>query len=579
MTANTGQAERRGATRRLLRSAAWLVLLTLAIGLRLWRRDTDAFRGLSSDPGLFTDEGFYTHSARNAALFGHAQTDDFNNALLMPTLHYLQVIVFHWFGYGVGQARLISIALGLLTLPVFFAAMKRMFGGRVAGYAVLFLGLEHVPLLYSRMALMDTAAAFLLVGAFACFAFARTTEGRKAALFAAGCGLTLGILYATRALAAVGMVAPFVALAFPLSAGTEPDKRAGRWKFAAAVFGGLLLALALYGILWYRPHAAALSHVSRFHLRGQLLPKSLAELAGNLLQAIAGTRPPGLLPYLAAHSPVLLLLAASLPFVRRGNARLSDVEARGLLYLAAWLLAFFALFAFASYAPSRYYVLFYPALCGLAAFSLRSHADRAVNDPSDAPAANRSATGTGIAGRRPIGGTPDRRVIYGPVAVARIVLFIWAIINLAWYANWAGHFATTQKDASQLLARTLPPDSVLLGDCAPGLGIYNRFVTVNVMPGLCNDRNPLERFAGRPRYVVILDGPYKTTNEKWWAAHYPKVMDERNRVFLFDPLVSHPIGVYQVRASDVGGGTDEGAGNDENARSNDDTRRHARGGR
>ncbi len=529
MIGNITAAVERVISRGILRVALWLVLLALATGLRLWRLDTDAFRALSWDTGLFTDEGFYTHAARNVMLFGHARTDDFNNSLLMPTLHYLQIFVFHGFGYGMLQARLISITLSLLTLPVFYAAMKRAFGVMTATYAVLFLGLDHVPLLYSRMALMDTAAAFLIVCAFYTFTVLTSVVGRRAAIAAAVCGLTLGLLYATRGLAAVVIPAPFVALLPSFSEGAERGKRGRRKKIAATLFGGLMVALAVYVIWWYLPHHVELARVNRYHVREQLLPKTAHQMGLNIVQAAKGTQFLGLLPYLAFHAPVLLALTVSVPFVRRGRARLSDFEARSVVYLVFWLLALFALFALVNYSPSRYYVLFYPALCGLAAVGMGRRVVRAVNDPSGEPEANRSATKT----------------------ISAVIISVWAVINLGWYADWARHLATTQRDASQLLARTLPPNSVLLGDCAPGLGIYNDFVTVNVMPGLCNDKAPLARWAGRPRYVVILDGPYKNTNEKWWGEHYPNVVRERNRVFLFDPLVLRPVGVYKVEAKDA----------------------------
>ena len=614
MMANTGQAEGRGATRRLLRNAAWLGLLIALCGLHFWRLDTDAYRALSWDTGLFTDEGFYTHAARNVTLFGRARTDDFNNSLLMPPLHYLQVFVFRAFGYGILQARLISITLGLLTLPVFYAAMKRAFGPQTARYAVLFLGLEHVPFLYSRMALMDTAAAFLLVCAFYAFTILLTKGGRRAAIGATACGLTLGLLYATRGLAAVAIPAPFIALLLPLAADERekisaealtpgPSSKPGRGEtenssslrrrgLGGGLFASLLLALAIYAVVWYLPHHAELARVNRYHVREQLLPRTAHQLGLNIGQAVAGVRYLGLLPYLFAHSPVLLLLTISLPFFKRGSNRLSDVEMRCVVYCAMWLIAFFGLFAFVNYAPSRYYVLFYPALCGLAAVGVRPNppapgpgnpqrggeAGEGSGDNTPLPTlgdpqGKEKGVGGGSGASRfyPISSQCDRLRLLSPPSNRRraphslrgtsvsgkgagglgFLLTLWAVINLGWYVDWARNLTTTQRDASEKLARTLPPNSVLLGDCAPGLGLYNRFVTVNVMPGLCNDRAPLERFAGRPRYVVILDGAYKRGSEKWWITHYPNVMREQNRLFLFNPLVSHPVGVYKVEAKDA----------------------------
>src|SRR5437773_1084880 len=95
-----------------------LLCITLMVGLRLVALNSDAYWRLSWSSALFTDEGFYIHNARNLVLFGHARTDDFNNALLMPTLHLVQVAVFRCFGVGVNQARMISVVCSLLTLAL-----------------------------------------------------------------------------------------------------------------------------------------------------------------------------------------------------------------------------------------------------------------------------------------------------------------------------------------------------------------------------------------------------------------------------------------------------------------------------
>src|SRR5579864_875719 len=71
-----------------------ITLLVLAVVLRLIYLDSDAYARLSWSSALLTDEGFYLHNARNLLLFGHLRTDGFNNCLIMPLLHLLQVGVF-----------------------------------------------------------------------------------------------------------------------------------------------------------------------------------------------------------------------------------------------------------------------------------------------------------------------------------------------------------------------------------------------------------------------------------------------------------------------------------------------------
>src|SRR5947209_744501 len=109
-----------------IRPIAWIaacVLIALAVTLRLMALRSDPYPSLDWSAGLLTDEGFYIHNARNVALFGHARTDEFNNMLLSPLLHYMQIGVFRLFGPGSGPARSISIVCGLATVLFLFAGL------------------------------------------------------------------------------------------------------------------------------------------------------------------------------------------------------------------------------------------------------------------------------------------------------------------------------------------------------------------------------------------------------------------------------------------------------------------------
>ena len=594
------------------RAALWFVLIALMVGLRTARLDTDAYPKLSWDTGLFTDEGYYLHNARNVVLFGKFQTDQFNNALLMPTLHLVQTGVFSVFGVGAVQARLISVVFGLLTLPVFYGALRRGWGSRAAFYGVLFLGLDHANLLYSRMALMDTPAAFVMVCTFYAFVRIVTTSREASGIWAYWCGMLLGLVYATRGLAAFVVPAavaglwgetlysPITTPIFGNGAENLPPLtrffRRARGN-VGAMLTGLAIALLIYAIVWYLPNRAEIARVNRYHVHEQLLPKSLYQFGLNVQQAIKGDRFLGLLPYLFRHSPVqFALVFLGLATWMRTRQR-TEAERRGAIYLTLWLLAAWLLFAMVNYAPSRYYVLCYPAMAGLAAIAL-------ADLPNVLREFARSAwarcffavcvlfqvalcvvSGQTLSGNMVLGLT----VLIGALVVLRspvprwlagfdaaksgqttvLLLAAWAGINSLWLWNWAAHLHTTHRDADRWLATHLPPNSVLFGDCAPGLCLDNRFRTVNVIPGLCNDTEPLEKFAGFPRYVAILDGPYRLTNEKWWHEHYPNVVKLNRRVVLFDPLVTHPVGIYEVRPNDANPRNAVRAVHDENPRSED----------
>ncbi|HXG23059.1 MAG TPA: glycosyltransferase family 39 protein, partial [Chthonomonadales bacterium] len=154
-----------------------VVLCVLLILARVVALRSDPYLRLDWSAGLLTDEGFYIHNARNVALFGQARLDEFNNMLLSPVLHGVQVAVFQVFGVGAVQARLISVVCSLLSLALLWDGLRRVFGGRMAITTVLFLGLDHANLLFNRMALMDTPAALGAVAAF--YAFVRGALAEK----------------------------------------------------------------------------------------------------------------------------------------------------------------------------------------------------------------------------------------------------------------------------------------------------------------------------------------------------------------------------------------------------------------
>ena len=77
---------------------------------------------------------------------------------------------------------------------------------------------------------------------------------------------------------------------------------------------------------------------------------------------------------------------------------------------------------------------------------------------------------------------------------------------------------------------------------APGLSLDNSFRAIHVQPGLANDDKPVERFAGSPRYIVILDGRWK---ERYWLQNYPELVAPERRIKLARVL-RWDIGIYAV---------------------------------
>jgi len=541
-------------------SSRWLAILVpvlLMIALRVLWPDSDAYPRLSWSTALLTDEGFYSHNARNLVLYGHARLDGWNNMLIMPLLHLVQVCVFRIWGVGIVQVRMISVMCSIATLAILWDGLRRLWGGDVANWALLFLGLDHVNLLYNRLGLMDTPCALFMVGAWwlsapalrGCIINAeQALAGSKPAWFRcptwqlALCGVISGAAYAVRGLSALVWWIPIWISTrridesvWPAEFGATNRRLTGGYSF------GLTVAIAAYAVTWWWPHRNDIAHVSQYYIGRQLLPHSVQQLADNLHKSMDWDR--GLFPYLLKHTPVqfvlvLLCVVAKctvIPSVRRFAVRMTEIEtvsqdaSRGdqhgsdtldhirldylrssaEQYLVAWFLVFFVFCCCVNYSPSRYYVLFYPAQAGLAAIFLRR--------------ISRTLAGLGHA---------------SDLAVARYwvhgILSLWAVVNILWLADWIRHMTYRQRAADHWLALNMPRNSVLLGDVSLGLCLNNRLRTINVIPHLCNDDRPVERLGTATGYIVLIDDKWR---EPWWDRHYPKLLTPERRIHTFQEIL------------------------------------------
>ena len=494
-----------------------LVIISIAIMivLRLYALNSDAYPRLSWSSALLTDEGFYLHNARNVVLYGHARTDGFNNMMIMPFLHYLQVVWFQMFGVGAYQARILSVLFSLLSLPIFYAAMNRAFGKEAAGWGALLLGLDHIYLLYNRLALMDTPGAAILIIGWYFWVLGlevENSEGNGAKWWLLS-GLFFGLVYGVRGLGALVWLAPIALMIW--------KRRFRGLSWFIAGLGGVLL---FYIIWWWIPNRIELAHMNEYYIRSQLLPHSLKQFWHNETEACWNWER-GLLPYLFKHSPVqlipagaiiVLLIRAMLLKYEKKQIYLNSIQFENRVFLSIWMIIFCLFFAFVNYSPSRYYVLFYPAMSGLAgdAWACWSKKER-----------------------------------YGKWAIT-ILFSSWLIINSYWLIDWISHLTYYQRDADQWLGRHLPSNAVVFGAVAPGLCMDNHLLPINVIADLCNDHHPLEKFASRPRYIVMLDayGNDKRWRERWWLLHYPQLIIPERRIHLFHPILRpfFAVGVYSV---------------------------------
>lgn len=597
-----------GASTRRFQIAILIFAAILAmVVLRLVALESDAFPSLSWSSALLTDEGFYIHNARNVVLFGTARTDQFNNMLIMPTLHAIQVAVFRVWGVGIVQARMIPVVASLATLPLLFFAVDISLGRRSAVTATLFLGLDHVYLLYNRLALMDSPAASVLIIVFCCWVTALRNIGWKRSVAFYCCGVALVVAYSIRGLVAPLFISPFVALWLDEIITAKKANTGARARLASFFAKSLPIAIGLgtsmlvYMIVWYVPNRGEITRVNHYYFQ-QLMPLSFRGAMLNLVGAVFGTGR-GITPYLMRHTPIMFLLVVSwivgpfttilsslCPAAGKNEKRLgitistvsnakrdaSEISNAAVVLAVLWLLTLWAILAITQYSPSRYYVLTYPAMAIVAAHALTNlpellasivrsvtavvvlvmlvvyHFGFAVCERLIDPQANLSVT---IAGTAAVAAscaalvvmrqaqTCDRRLNLQTFGPQ--LMLVWLVVNIGWTMVWLGHLTYRQRDADTWLGEHLPSNSVLIGAVAPGLCINNRFRVVNVIQGLCNDVNPVAISPGAPKYILILDDSWRET---WWISRYPTIMNLENRIKTFPHLLRprFVVGVYRV---------------------------------
>jgi 4-amino-4-deoxy-L-arabinose transferase-like glycosyltransferase len=577
------------------RKSLTLLLVVAAVLLRVVALKSDAYPALSWSSALLTDEGFYIHNARNVVLFGAARQDGFNNMLIMPVLHCIQVLVFKLFGVGIVQARAIPVALSLIGLGFFFAAIRSLYGFRCAFAAALFLGLDHTRFLYDRLALMDApAASILCIAVWAVVTGFKTRGSQSDRLFCLA-GVLCFAAYGVR-----GLTAPLLALpAILLFTGPAPseEKRAARRRVFACLSGAAAAGVA-YVVALYLPNRSEMRLANRFYAR-QLLPATLADVERNIHVTLFGEGR-GLVPFFLHHSPVVFLLALCwLGLAQSSARRVRTAEAtseqarqhiaadRALtLFSGWWLLSIGSILMLANYSPSRYYVLISPPLALFAA-RMSTHASHLPRAFLNKPAA--TAIIGGLVTYHAAVAVLDRvhplalshfTQAYRVAEISALLLFIaglwlkayrklpaliahklglvhprrmqiaalilWLLVNAGWCIDWASHWTYRQQAADDAIARTTEKDAVIFGALAPGLCINNGRRTVLMIDGLSNYVHPLSLAKGKPSYLAILDD--NGWREEWWYKHYPGEIYPVNRILTFKHMLrpNFTIAVYKL---------------------------------
>lgn len=437
------------------RIAVWwlglLAVIGVALALRLLWIDADAAATLTWSGAPFTDEGLYSHAARNRVLFGTWRTDGWDNRLVSPLFDGLALVVFSLFGVGFVQVRLISIAFSTIVLLLFSDTLRRDWGPRWAVLGGALWSLDYFWFQFSRLGLLEPGMVAWLVAAAWCW---RRALDRGVG-WALGCGACVAIAFVWKSLALLWLPVPLLALLLLAQPWT-------RWRLAVGYLAGLSAILALYGLLWYLPNRTELAVYNQFYAKDRL-PESLGEAGVVLLRNLRSK-------YVWGQTPVLLIAA-----LLGGLRSLSALRRRSIPPVVALALAWTicgAALLIMPYSPPRYYTLLLPALVVLALAAVAA-ADNLYSQNLATVAA------AGLLG-------------------ASLVWSGW------WYARWAGDRRTTLIDSAREVQRLVPSGEMVLGVTACGLSLGNDLPCAPLFDGLANDDRPVERLGAR--YGLVEDG-------------------------------------------------------------------------
>jgi hypothetical protein len=171
-----------------LRVTFAIVGLALVSGFVLRAIDlkADAPPDLSWSSAVYSDEAHNAYSARNWALYGRWQVDEYAPYVVYPWLNLFTGLVFRLAGIGFVQVKVVSVVAGLLLiLGMYFLA--RSVSRRAGAIAAVVTSLSFPLVMYSRLGLAETTQV-LLVAATIAF-LSRGNSSRVATILSGACAM------------------------------------------------------------------------------------------------------------------------------------------------------------------------------------------------------------------------------------------------------------------------------------------------------------------------------------------------------------------------------------------------------
>ena len=493
------------------RRVAWTFVLVLGLSA--------ALRGVfpTADPPWRTtvgvvwhDEGAWVHNARNKALFGSWRLDEWNPLFIAPVFTGLEYLSFELFGVGVRQARLVSEVAGVVSVLLLGLGVRRIAGDLAGMLASCLLATNYVYVMYDRAAIMEALMTALIVASWYCST--RSTDRPRLGALA---GLLAVLAYFTKAaaafyLGALGLAAVLSLVERAHAHSDRPglDRHAALWTLA-----GLAVTLIVVAAAFVLPHWAeyrfynwqiSVTRKPSYDLRAVLTRLSWFPILHDTfsplwIEHVLGTDAAWGIAVRWRH----VTLAERLLFlwVAVGVAELlvHDVgNERRFVFLIPALVALTAVILGrregllpdeAARISGTRVLLFSPVIL-YCAYVIVGPIGRLPFLYDVRPGVRLSAALAFILGIVVI--ATWRRLgaflsagRWSPMAAAVLVLALMSR-DLAEFTQWARERTYKNVDASRLLGRVLPPETLVQGKLANGLSLENRIKPVFIGHGFGN---------------------------------------------------------------------------------------------
>ncbi len=530
--------------RRFLALAALILLVGAALRVASLRADPPTV----SVGIVWHDEGAWTHNARNQALWGVWQTDNWNPAYLTPVFTALEYVAFSAFGVGTWQARTVPVVSGLAGVAAMMMGLAALWGTRdkqngrgIALIGGALLSVNFTWVMWNRAALMESTMTAFIVVAWAAYAL-----GARRSAWGLVAGVACVLAFFTKASAAF-FVAAIVTdalwvIATDRSAGlrtrlglARPEARvAGTAWLTLAGIGGTAFFIGLYFVIPYWNEVQFYNwqmsvqrkptySLEAFVRNASWLPVShdffsrMWFVALGAVIAVTGIAARWRESKPGERLLVLWLLIGFLELVVHdsGNERRYVMFVPALIALAAglagsgtvWLPAYFARPGWQQRALAAPLIMALGFILVASALRLIFHEDVAARDfrLTVRLAAGLVVAATALAMAywpQTTAWLARRRV---PLAIGVTLATVLGAWDLGQYARWAQSSSDLNYRASVALGVQLPPGTPVQGKLANGLALENRIRPIFVGRGFGNYEDRFER--DDARYILTYGLP------------------------------------------------------------------------